>query len=142
MYGYDVPRYIREYLSEWRRYDRQLRVRRSLDLPGMYILERRTVYRVDYPAQRGTDRAVQLKDSYRMVFRFWPNEARYVTYSLALADSHREGAKDMARRLDTADAKEIELLDRRYISDCEAVASDLFDRLAWEEKRRVSFASA
>src|SRR3990167_312165 len=44
MYGYDIPNYVCEYEREWQLYDRFLRVRRSLDYPGMLILERKTRY--------------------------------------------------------------------------------------------------
>ena len=145
MYGYEIPRYAKEYLSEWRRSDSALRLRWSQDQQGMFILERKTVYRVApaYYVERGSDRAIQFKDRYRMVFRFQPNEIQYVARSLALTDAQRYGGgKALATRLEAAEDKETELMDRAYRNECEAAASELYDMLAWEEKRRVSLARA
>lgn len=144
MYGYSIPRYAQQYLAEWRREDPDLRLRRSMDLYGAYILERKTVYK--HPphegfVERGSDRAIQLKDGYRLVFRFWADEIQWVARSLALTDIHRlGGAKALENRLSEGEDKVEQLLDRAYRADCEAAASELFDRLAWEEKRRVSLA--
>ena len=144
MYGYSIPRYAKEYLTVWQGNDRLLRLRFSLDQPGAFILERKTVYKVQpaYPIRRGGDRAVQQKDGYRMVFRFWPDEIQYVSYSLALTDAQRYGGgKRLAAMLDSADDKENELMDRAFRNECEAAASELYDMLAWEEQRRVSLAT-
>lgn len=141
MYGYEVPHYVREYLYEWRRNDRLLRVRRSLDNPGMYILERKTVYLADCPARRETDLAVQRKDGYRTVLLFWPNEIQFVSFTLWANDIQRRGgAKIVAAEMLNEEERVEELLDRAYRLEVEAATGELYDRLAWEEKRRISLA--
>lgn len=143
MYGLDIPAYAREYLKEWRRDDPKLRLRMSIDVPGAYVLERSSVYR--FPAadevERGTDRAIQLAHGYRTVVRFWPNEIKYVKRHLWLTDIHRRGgAKAVDMMMDDLEEKETELLDRAFRTESDAAASELYDMLAWEEKRRVAVA--
>ena len=141
MYGYSIPRYAREYLAEWRHDDRFLRLRWSLDLPGKFILERKTRYLADYEFTRGTDRQVQYKDEYRKVFTFWPNEIQYVRFSLTMTDIQRAGgAQAMAERMQAADEKEWDLAQRAQTSEFEAISGEVYDRLAWAEQRRVSMA--
>lgn len=141
MYGYDVPRYVREYLRSWRNYDRLLRVRWSLDEPGKFILERKTRYLSDHPFTYGTDAQVQYNDSYRKVLVFEPRDIRFVLSSLKMTDIQRlGGAKEYAARLLEAEDREMELIDRARIAEFEAIASEQYDRLAWAEQRRVSMA--
>jgi hypothetical protein len=138
MGGYDIPRYAKEYLREWRRHDRLLRLRWSQDEPGRFILERKTKYL--YPPdnfKRGSDRAIQLSDGYRRVFVFNPNEIHLVIATLRASDVHRLGARALGRELDAQDDREMAMIDRARIAEFEAIASDHYDRLAWEEKRRV-----
>ena len=145
MYGLAIPRYAREYLSEWKRSDRHLRLRWSLDQPGAFILERKTKYLFPpgHGVKLGTDRAIQLKDDYRKVFTFWPNEIKHVAFTLAVSDVQRlGGAKELSARLIESDDNDKRLLDRAYRANIEAATSDLYDRLAWEEKRRISLATA
>jgi hypothetical protein len=139
VYGYQIPRYVREYLVDWRHYDRLLRVRWSLDHPGRFILERKTRYITEHPFRYGTDAQVQYNDGYRMVFVFDPRDIRYVRGSLELTDLQRlGGAKVHSARLLAAEAKELELMDRARVAEFEAIASDHYDRLAWAEQRRIS----
>jgi hypothetical protein len=139
MYGYDLPSYVREYSREWRRYDRFLRVRRSLDTPGQYVLERKTRFIEKFPCQVGTDRQVQYKDEYRPVYHLWPNELTYVLTSLMASDIQAHGgARALANTLDFHDDRVRTLVDRQGHSEFEAAASESYDRLAWLEGRRVS----
>jgi hypothetical protein len=139
MYGYEIPRYAREYLAEWRRYDRFLRLRWSLDYPGMYILERKTRWLSDHDFARGTDAQVQFKDGYRKVFLVAPCDIRFVSPSLQKFDIQKHGgAKALADELDRQDDKEHELIDRARVAEFESIASEHYDRIAWEEKRRVA----
>lgn len=140
MYGTDIPRYAREYLRDWRRDDRLLRVRYSLDYPGMYILERKTRY-LAFPdgIPLGTDRAVQYKDGYRLVLRFWPSEIKWVKQSLDRSDIQKHGgARGLADSLDAEDERVLALADRAMRNEFEAIASEHYDRLAWAEQRRVA----
>ena len=140
MGGYNIPRYVKEYLREWRAYDRLLRVRWSQDVYGAFVLERKTRYLyppADDMVTRGTDRAIQLTDGYRKVFLFWPGECKYVLASLQRCDVQRYGAKYLGRMLDEDDEREEALLERARIAEFEAIASEHYDRIAWEEKRRV-----
>ena len=140
MYGYDLPAYVREYVRQWQQYDRFLRARRSLDVPGSYVVERKTRYIAGLPFTRGTDRQVQLKDGYRTIMRVWPRELRDVLGSLRLTDIQaRGGAKVLANALDAIDTANWESEDRRRLSELEARSSDAYDTLAWSEGRRVSF---
>lgn len=139
MYGYDIPRYAKGYLREWRKYDRLLRLRWSLDEPGKFILERKTRYIMDHPFKYGTDAQVQYNDSYRRVFVFEPRDIRFVLGSLQLTDLQRlGGAKEHAERLLLAEDRERELMDRARIAEFEAIASEHYDRIAWDEQRRVA----
>lgn len=138
MYGYEIPSYVREYLREWRRYDRFLRCRWSLDEPGKYILERKTRYLLDHPFSYGTDKQVQYKDEYRKIFVFQPRDIRFVKRSLELTDIQRYGgAKALADQLDAYDEHVWDMADRAQHSEFEALASEHYDRLAWAEGRRV-----
>lgn len=142
MYGKDLPLYAREYIREWRRYDRFLRLRRSLDTPGMYILERKTHYMYDPEDEiiwLPSDRSVQLKDSYRMIMRFWPNEIKDVGTSLMITDIQRlGGAKRLAERIDEAEDNERRTMERYYQGEREAAGCEAYDRLAWLEGRRIA----
>lgn len=138
MFGESIPCYAREYLREWQRYDRFLRLRWSLDEPGRFILERKTRYTTDHVFERGTDRQAQLADGYRMVMRFDPRDIRWVLRSLQLTDIQRRGGyKALAEELRLDDDRAVELVDRAGRAEFEAVASEHFDRIAWDEKRRV-----
>lgn len=143
MYGYEIPSYAKEWERAFKHYDPKLRLRWSLDqAPMKFLLERKSAY-FYWPdwVERGTDRAVQLKDSFRKVMVVAPNELKYVLESLALSDIQRlGGARLVADRFDAADDKEIELMNRQHYAELEAASSDVYDRLAWEEKRRVSMA--
>ena len=142
MYGLEIPQYAREYLREWRREDRFLRLRWSQDEYGKYLLERKTRYTsypVDRPARR--DRCIQLAHGYRTVLMFWPNQIREVAATLAHTDIQRlGGASSLARELDEHDRRERERLEREGHAEFEAIASEHYDRLAWSEGRRVSLA--
>jgi hypothetical protein len=141
MGGFQIPQYAKQFLTEWRKYDRLLRLRWSQDVYGAFILERKTRYL--YPPaiddiERGSDRAIQLTDEYRTVLRFWPNEIQHVISTLRRSDVQRLGAKAMANELDEQDARELDLIDRAMRAEFEAIASEGYDRIAWEEKRRVA----
>lgn len=139
MYGYSIPSYARGYLRDWQRDDRFLRLRWSLDEPGRFILERKTRYLADYPFERGTDRQVQLNDGYRKVFSFDPRDIKHVRWSLETCDIQRAGgAKALAHRLETADEREWELADRAMHGEFDAIAGEMYDRLAWAEQRRIA----
>ena len=141
MYGYVIPSYAKEWQHKFKQYDPKLRLRWSVDqAPGRFLLERKTIYFYlpDW-VERGTDRAIQLKDCYRKVMVVAPNELRYVLESLALTDIQRlGGAKVLAERLLLAEDKEMELMDRQRNADLEAVSSEAYDYLAWREQRRIS----
>ena len=142
MYGKDLPSYAREYLRTWQREDRFLRLRRSLDVPGAFILERKTFYAYqpdDEIVWLPSDRSVQLKDSYRMIFRFWPNEIKHVAASLALSDIQRlGGAKLLAERIRETEERERDLMERYAHGEREAAAGEMYERLAWLEGRRAT----
>ena len=138
-----IPRYMREYQMEWRRYDRFLRVRHSLDTPGQYLLERKTRYLTFPDIPLGTDRAAQMRDSYRPVWHFWPNEVSLVSLNLRLQDLQRlGGAKRYHETLLGWEEVEERLQDARHRADLESVAGELYDRHAWAEKRRVTVPDA
>lgn len=145
MYGLDsIPRYLKEYERQWQSYDRFLRVRRSLDAPEMYLLERKTRY-LTFPEERpaSRDRCAQLAHGYRMVFPFRANEAKYVLESLKVTDIQRRGgAKAVARELENSESKMKELVDRRHHGDFEDVGGEAYDHMAWIEGRRVSMSGA
>ena len=138
MYGYDLPRYMREYQAEWRRFDRFLRVRRSLDNPGAFVLERKTRYLIERPFVYNTDRQVKLKDDYQQVLVFWPREVNRVYDFLRRFDIQRVGAKQMADELDARDDYERARAEADRISEFEAKGSEAYDFLAWREGRRVA----
>lgn len=138
MYGYYLPTYVREYEREWKRYDRFLRCRRSLDDPGMLVVERKTRYIEKLPCRRHTDRQVQYKDEYRQVYKFWPNEIKYVLPSLMEQDIQRHGAKAVARALETRDDAMKDSRNRKDHDDFEMASSAAYDRMAWLEGRRIS----
>lgn len=133
-----LPNYAKEYERRWQLYDHSLRLRRSLDYPGRYLLERRTRYLVDHPAILGTDRAVQLKDHYRKILLLVDADFPYVEGHLRASDIRRIGAKEFERVLDKQDeiARATEEKDR--LSDLDAVGSEAYDFLAWREGRRIS----
>lgn len=139
MYGYDLPGYVRDTERQIKRYDRQLRLRRSLDQSGKYIVERRT-HRTYWPdIQLGTDRAVQYKDGYRTVMLIEPRELKYLYGSLVRTDVRAMGgAMAVARQLDADDQRERDLMDRRHRAEAEEVSSEVYDYLAWHEGRRVA----
>lgn len=139
MYGYDIPRYVREKEQELKRHDRFLRIRRSLDHPGAYVVERKTRYLSDHPFVRGTDWQVQLKDEYQRVLVFWPCDILAVVPTLRRSDIQRMGAKALANQLDASDDYERSRDEQRRRDEFEAIGSDAFDFLAWREGRRVAF---
>ena len=138
MYGYAIPAYARDYEREWQRYDHHLRLRRSLDFPGRFLLERRTRYLADHPAVLGTDRAIQLKDHYRKVLLLRDSDFRFVAAQLRATDVRRIGAKELGRVLDAQDEATRASEEKYRLSDLEAVGSDAYDFLAWREGRRVA----
>lgn len=141
MYGYNVASYVREYEREWRRYDRFLRVRNSLDDPGMLVVERKTRYPEKFPCRAGTDRQVQYKDEYRQIYKFWPADIKYVMPSLKATDIQNQGgAKVLARDLEARDDWSEEIEKRKGHDDFEMASSAAYDRFAWAEGRRVSMA--
>lgn len=138
MYGYYIPRYAREYRSEWRKADRFLRVRWSLDESGMFILERKTKYLESYPFRYGTDRQIQLKDNHRKVLLFEPSMIQHVSEHLALNDVQRFGANYLAAKILQQEDREEDLLSANRLSEFEARGSEAYDFLAWREGRKVS----
>lgn len=138
MYGYDLAVYVREKERELKRYDRFLRIRRSLDTPGAYVVERKTRYVSDHPFVRGTDWQVQLKDEYRQILVFFPCDILRVMPQLKEHDIQRYGAKHLANVLDQADetTRDREEVGRR--DELEAVGSEAYDFLAWREGRKVA----
>ena len=138
MYGQSLPRYVQEYQAEWRRYDRYLRVRRSLDNPGAYVLERKSKYLFDHPFKYGTDAQIQYKDEYRHVLTFWPCDISAVTPHLRKFDLQRTGAKVLAESLVAREEYERRKQDEAGVSELEAAGSDAFDFLAWREGRKVA----
>jgi hypothetical protein len=139
MDGLGLPNYAREYEREFRRYDRFLRLRRSVEQPGLYLLERKTA-RLWWPDLKlGTDRAIQYRDSYRTVMKVFPDELQYVMASLRSSDIQQlGGAKGLANALDEEDARIEALRERRTRTAFEEAGSEFYARLAWEEDRRVS----
>lgn len=137
MYGYDLPRYVREKDAELKRYDRFLRIRRSLDIPGAYLVERKTRYLTVHPCERGTDYQVQLKDDYREIFKFWPCDIGQVMPFLERQDIQKIGAKRLADMLDATDEFNKYVQEKDRVSEFEAISSDAYDALAWREKRKV-----
>lgn len=138
MYGYDLPRYLRQYEAEWQRFDRHLRVRRSFDNPGAYVVERKSKYLFDHPFQYGTDAQIQYKDDYRPVLVFWPCDVTAVLPHLKKFDLQRMGAKTLAREIDQREQYDEERADLARMSELDAAGSDAYDFLAWREGRRVS----
>mgnify|MGYP001570773592 len=141
MYGHELPRYVREYERDLQRYDRFLRLRWSLDYPGLFLVERKTHYLTFPEVPRMTDRAVQLNEHRRPILLVKPSELRYVRRSLELTDIQRlGGAKALAEQLLVADEKERELVDRAVHSHFMDLSGEAYDFLAWREGRRVSMA--
>lgn len=139
MYGHELPRYVREYEQDIQHYDRFLRLRWSLDSPGLFLVERKTRYLTFPDVPRMTDRAVQYSEGYRPVLLVKPSELRFVRRSLELTDVQRYGgAKVLADRLDEADERERELVDRAIYSNFEDLSGEAYDWLAWREGRRVA----
>lgn len=138
MYGYQIPRYMRDKEAELKRYDRHLRIRRSLDTPGAYCVERKTRYFSDHPFVRGTDWQVQLKDEYRQILVFYPCDILRVMPQLKEHDIQRYGAKQLANALDAADDTTRAREEAARASEFEAIGSEAYDFLAWREGRRVA----
>ena len=138
MYGYDIPRYVREKEQELKAYDRHLRIRRSLDTPGAYVVERKTRYVSDHPFVRGTDWQVQLKDEYRQILVFYPCDILRVMPQLKEHDIQRMGAKQLANDLDRSDDARRDREESSRISAFEDVSSDAYDFLAWREGRKIA----
>lgn len=138
MYGCDLPRYIKQYQAEWRRFDRHLRVRCSLDIPGAYVVERKSRYLFDHPFEYGTDAQVQYKDDYRHVLTFWPCDVTAVLPHLKKFDLQRVGAKVLAREVQEREDYEDRKRDEAGRSDFEAIGSEAYDFLAWREGRRIA----
>lgn len=138
MYGYDIPGYVRDKERELKRYDRFLRIRRSLDTPGAYVVERKTRFVGDYPFVRGTDWQVQLKDNYRQILVFYPCDILRVFPQLKEHDIQRMGAKVLANELDRTDDSRRDREESSRIQELEDVSSDAYDFLAWREGRRVA----
>ena len=134
----DIPSYARDYERRWQTYDRHLRLRRSLDYPGRFILERRTRYLDDHDFVRGTDRQIQLRDHYRKVLILRDSDFPFVAAHLRRTDIRRVGAREFERVLDAADEAARVAEERQHLSDLEAAGSDAYDFLAWREGRRVS----
>ena len=134
----DIPSYARDYERRWRQYDRHLRLRRSLDYPGRFILERRTRYLVDHDYLPGSDRQIQLRDHYRRVLILRDADFPHVYAHLRQTDIRRIGAKDFERVLDATDEAARAARERSNLSDLEATSSEAYDFLAWREGRRVS----
>lgn len=138
-----LPRYVRSYQADWQKHDRFLRVRRSLDNPNMYVVERKTRYTHDYPFSYGTDRQIQLQDGYRPIYRIYPSEFAYVLPALKATDVQgRGGAKALADQLDAQDDVQRARESRQRTDEFTMRSSDAYDRLAWLEGRRVSFSGA
>lgn len=143
MYGYDLPSYVREYQKMFQKYDRFLRVRRSLDNPGMYVVERKTRYIEKLECKYGTDRQVRYKDDYRLIYKIWPCDFKFVMDSLRATDIQKQGgARRLADELDARDYEEQVRIQRKNHDDFEQASSSAYDRLAWAEGRRVSMAGA
>jgi hypothetical protein len=138
MYGYDLPRYVREKDAELKRYDRFLRIRRSLDVPGTYCVERKTRYLTVHPCERGTDQQVWYKDDYRLIFRFWPCDINEVMPFLERQDIQKIGAKRLANLLDAQDEFHKHIQEKDRIAEFEAHGSEAYDFLAWREGRRIA----
>ena len=138
MYGTDLPKYIREYEAEWKQFDRHLRVRRSFDNPGAFIVERKSKYLFDHPFQYGTDAQIQYKDDHRPVLTFWPCDVTAVLPHLKKFDLQRMGAKTLAREIQQREEYDEMIADKDRISELDAVGSEAYDFLAWREGRRVA----
>lgn len=139
-----LPRYTKEYIQEWRQYDPKLRLRRSIDEYGMYLLERKTRYIFNPPFRPSSaDRCVQLNDDYRKVLAFWPNEIHLVRDFLRRYDIQRlGGAKELGQKLDADETRLQELMERKHKADLEAASGEAYERLAWMEQRRISMSGA
>ena len=91
----------------------------------------------------GTDRQIQYKDEYRQIYKFWPNEIKYVLPSLKACDiQNHGGAKVLARDLETRDDWAKEIKNRKDHDDFEMASSAAYDSMAWLEGRRVSMSGA
>ncbi len=139
MYGYSIPNYARAYEREWQQYDHQLRLRRSLDFPGRFILERRTRYLEDHDFERDTDRQVQLKDHYRPVLVLTEDDLRFVSLHLRRTDIRaRGGARLLDLRLQQEEEDEERRLSAQRQGVFDAIGGEAYDYLAWRERRRVA----
>lgn len=137
-----IPTYAREYEKKWQRYDRHLRLRRSLDFPGRFLLERRTRYLADHSFVSGTDRQIQLRDEYRRVMLLVAADFPFVADHLRRTDIRRIGAKEFERVLDAEDEARRATEEKDRLSDLDATGSEAYDFLAWREGRRVSMSGA
>jgi len=106
----------------------------------MLMVERKTRYVEKFPCKRNTDRQVQYKDEYRQIYKFWPNEIKYVLPSLMEHDIQRYGAKTLARMLEDHDDRVKETKVRKDHDDFEMASSAAYERMAWLEGRRISMA--
>lgn len=138
MYGYSLPRYAKEKQAELQRYDRHLRIRRSLDVPGAYVVERKTRWLTKHPCFYGTDYQVQLKDEYREILKFWPCDIGEVMPFLERQDIQKIGAKRLADMLDATDEFNKFVQEKDARNELEAAGSEAYDFLAWREGRRVA----
>jgi hypothetical protein len=138
MYGYDLPRYVREYEAEWKRFDRFLRVRRSFDNPGAFVIERKSKYLFDHPFRYNTDAQIQYKDDYRAVLTFWPCDITAVMPHLRKFDLQRMGAKTLAREIQEREEYDEKIAEKDRMNELDAVGSEAYDFLAWREGRRVA----
>ena len=138
MYGYDLPRYAREKDAELKRYDRFLRIRRSLDVPGAYVVERKTRHLTVHPFEYETDLQVQFKDDYREIFKFWPCDINEVMPYLERKDIQKIGAKRLADLLDATDDFNQFVQEKDRMAEFEARGSEAYDFLSWRSGSRVA----
>ena len=134
-----IPRYAREAQVGIQKYDRFLRLRWSIDEPGLYLLERKT-QRMWWPEMElGTDKATQYNDSVRMVTLLEPWDLGYVVTYLRLNDIQAHGgAKEVARAIEADEDRVADLLARHQVAELEAMSGEAYDQLAWLEERRIA----
>ena len=136
-------------LIDLRRYDPELRLRWG-QRTGLWIIEKRLPQRhhrytgerpSPYKSPRGLDLFDGWKEGFVHVLFVHPSllGAPVMWDALAGADTHRQGGVDaLNRKLDEAEIAKQKASDKETHDMNAGAASDMFDRIAWLDGRRVT----
>lgn len=137
---------IKDVERQLQNYDSALRIRWS-NQRGRWSVERRVTnghFNVDRPYSPDSDRYYHVRDGYlpigtlppRSEFFSW--EVEEILKNLYEGDIWAHGGADkMNAQLDVELDEQHTTLDRDMISENEARAGDMYDSLAWKNKRRI-----